>query len=460
MEYTLSKEKFQENYVDSNGKFRHKVGAKIKLFPFITTPGVEPILSLDNLVGRVISIIEGVQTPQISIDEAISELMKNTKVQVGHEDIFRRLIISIFYDRDEKIKPLNLKLLEVAVDLESTEKRHAEYLASVLGDKEILREAILSAHNDCMKNSNVLESMVVSCLSKDASSLMGDEYFKVSSGLTNKFNEDFQFVLADANRTREHLVQLIDFYYFTYTTQTVMNLDRFFEGDRVEIIPLYFRLNWENTSLSRRCYTEGWQKLQESLNRIFAHVVVLDLLNLTSEDFPIVDYIKLREIVDGDPEQEEKMALEVRKITDLYREYINDCSEMQELERDESRRGDLDAEVRYLFKSVKTQFEYVRTRPYNAYAKKFIAYCNKYLKNRHRSGMMLTLTEDMVLFLTKMCIKNKERVRLNDIFDEFAARGVFLDDASKDKVTEYYEKLNLIEKKSDSGDAKYVKRIL
>ena len=73
---------------------------------------------------------------------------------------------------------------------------------------------------------------------------------------------------------------------------------------------------------------------------------------------------------------------------------------------------------------------------------------------------MLTLTEDMVLFLTKICIKEKDRIRLKEVFDEFAARGVFLDDTSKDKVTEYYEKLNLIEKKSDSGDAKYVKRIL
>ena len=51
-------------------------------------------------------------------------------------------------------------------------------------------------------------------------------------------------------------------------------------------------------------------------------------------------------------------------------------------------------------------------------------------------------------------------MRLVDVFNEFEARGIFLDDISKDQVAEYYEKLNLIEKKSDSGDAKYVKRIL
>ena len=31
---------------------------------------------------------------------------------------------------------------------------------------------------------------------------------------------------------------------------------------------------------------------------------------------------------------------------------------------------------------------------------------------------------------------------------------------TKSEVMRYYEKLNLIEKKSDSGDAQYVKRIL
>ncbi|MBR6642131.1 MAG: DNA phosphorothioation-dependent restriction protein DptG [Lachnospiraceae bacterium] len=460
MEYQLSEDKFCENYIDSAGKFRHKVGSKIKLFPFITTPGTEPIMSLERLAGRIISIIEGAQMDHISANDVITELISKTNIQVGQEDVFRRLLTNVFFDKEGKIKPLNLKLLEVAIDLEATEKKHAEYIASVLGNKAVLKDAIEKAHAECMKNSNVLENMVVSCVAKDTHVLECDDYFCVSTGLIGKFNEDFQFVLENATRTKEHLVQLLEFYYFMYTVQSAMNLDRFFAGDRSEIIPLYFSLDWEQTSLSRKCYSEGWQKVQSSLNRIFAHVVTLDFLNLTDDGFPQVDYIMLRELVDGDPEVEKKMAIEVRHITDMYRANINDCSEMKGLERDETKQDRLDAEVRFLFNSVKTQFEFVRNRPYTAYSRKFVAYCNKYLKNRRRSGMMLTLTEDMVLFLTKICIKEKDRIRLKEVFDEFAARGVFLDDTSKDKVTEYYEKLNLIEKKSDSGDAKYVKRIL
>ena len=74
--------------------------------------------------------------------------------------------------------------------------------------------------------------------------------------------------------------------------------------------------------------------------------------------------------------------------------------------------------------------------------------------------MMLNLSEETLIFLTKVCIKDQEKMRLNDVFSEFERRGVFLDNHSKDEVMRYYEKLNLIEKKSDSGDAQYVKRIL
>lgn len=119
------------------------------------------------------------------------------------------------------------------------------------------------------------------------------------------------------------------------------------------------------------------------------------------------------------------------------------------------------AAVKFLFDSIKSQFENTgRSRAYNSYSAKFERFCHKFLKSRGRSGLMLGLSEETLIFLTKISIKEREQMRLKDVFDEFEKRGIFLDDISKEQVTIYYEKLNLIEKKSDSGDAKYVKRIL
>ena len=61
--------------------------------------------------------------------------------------------------------------------------------------------------------------------------------------------------------------------------------------------------------------------------------------------------------------------------------------------------------------------------------------------------------------LTAICVK-EEKITLKALFEEYNKRGVFLDKESKELVVKFLEKLNLIDKKSDSGDAQYVKSIL
>ena len=70
------------------------------------------------------------------------------------------------------------------------------------------------------------------------------------------------------------------------------------------------------------------------------------------------------------------------------------------------------------------------------------------------------MTEERLIFLTKLAIKDNAQMSLNDVFAQFRSRGVFFDVPSKDEIIKFYSKLNLIDKKSDSGDAQYVKRFL
>ncbi len=83
-----------------------------------------------------------------------------------------------------------------------------------------------------------------------------------------------------------------------------------------------------------------------------------------------------------------------------------------------------------------------------------------FLKSRGGAyGYMLNLTQEMILILTAVCIK-ENKITLNNLYKEYEKRGIFLDIYSKPLVEELLGKLNLIEKKSDSGDAQYVKAIL
>ena len=203
--------------------------------------------------------------------------------------------------------------------------------------------------------------------------------------------------------------------------------------------------------------------LQKAISRIFAHAITLEILNQTDCGWnEPVDYIKLQELVNSVPGEDHRISEEIKVLTDCYRRAITDCPEMTELSRRQSPDGETAAEINFLFNSIRIQFENTsRNRPYSSYAQKFEDYCRrKYLKRRGRSGMMLNISEEMLIFLTKICIKDQEKMRLNDVFSQFESRGVFLDAHSKSEIMRYYEKLNLIEKKSDSGDAQYVKRIL
>lgn len=407
-------------------------------------------------------MIEGKEAKAITASELSSLLKEDTEIPVGREKYFEEMIRHIFFNSDGTVRPLNLEMQEQVVTEEPSENRIAEYLVDVLGDKTIMKTAVETARREALKSSNVLEKFVLSQLEFGQRKTAGQDltYFRITNSLKEVFEEDFEYVLESNKRSKEYLVPLLELYFFTYTAQACLQLNRFLDGERDENIPLYFCLEWEKTSQSRRCFKDGWQKLQRAIEKIFAHAIVLELLNQTESGSEVVDYIRIAELIQ-DGVNDVELSKQIDEIVECYRDAITDCSEMRELRKEISSAGSTADSIRYLFDCVRTQFEStVRERAYKSYANKFESYCHKFLKSRGRSGLMLNLTEETLIFVTKLCIKNQEQMRLKDVFNAFEKRGIFLDSSSKEQVADYYERLNLIEKKSDSGDAKYVKRIL
>lgn len=465
MDYALSAEQFLHGKMfDSKGQFSHKTGNRFKLFPFVTHPNSEPVLELNNLIGALLCRIEGEKPEEITADMLITSLIEidDTEIEQGQEDRFAEVIKILFFDDNGRMRPLCLKMLEQTPCDNPSELKVIEYLADVLGDKGKLKELLLRAHQQSLDASNVIEKLVLSKLKRTKRETdQSVPYFRVTDSLKNVFEGDFKYIIENPKRSREYLVELFEFYFFTYTAQTALQLNRFLYGSRTDPVPLYFCLEWEKTSQSRQCFTEGWQQLQNSIDKIFAHAVTLEILNHTEPGAELVDYIDLKQIIDSNPALDSIISEQIDEVTKLYRENIKDCAEMNEVKKGSADHGATDASVKFLFDSIKSQFENsVRVRAYDSYSSKFERYCHKYLKSRGRSGLMLNLSEETLIFLTKLCIKNQEQMRLKDVFGEMELRSVYLDNQSKEQAAIYYEKLNLIEKKSDSGDAKYVKRIL
>ena len=82
-----------------------------------------------------------------------------------------------------------------------------------------------------------------------------------------------------------------------------------------------------------------------------------------------------------------------------------------------------------------------------------------FLKRRGQYGYVLNLTKDFLYLITALCVK-EDKIKLNDLFKEYERRGLFFDRYSKEEIVNLLNTWNLIDKKSDSGDAQYVKQIL
>ena len=462
MEYQVDFETFKSTFVIKEGKsgLHHRPGTRCKLFPYTTHLNI--LTDLDNVVGRMLCDIQGIKPIPTQSDTLSAAMKENMQIEPGKEEDFDDIVRRIFFDDKGMVRPINIWMLEHITDDSNDTIRIAEYLSDVLGNKEHLNECIQHAKEAMETSANALEKHAARTLNHTTEKLPQPllPYWKVTTALTKPFEDDFEYVLSSQSRTRDCLIPLIEFYYFTYTAQACLHLERFFFSDRNEIYPLYYALEWEKTSQSRKCFTEGWQSLALTISKLFSHAVVIEMLSQTTNG-EIFDYEKLGKLAELSPEQDHAIADEISKITSWYRTYLVDCPPMTDLEKKVYEEGEAYTELHFLFDNVRTQFEFSNRRTAaRKYADSFEGYCSKYIKRRGRSGNMLNLSEETLILLTKLSIKNREQLRLKEVFREFEKRGVFLDSQSKDQVADYYERLNLIEKKSDSGDAKYVKRIL
>ncbi len=464
MGYTANTELFNTTFAvaEDGKKLHHHTGRQFRAFPFNTTQeSTSPAIdSLDSLSGYYLSLLEGIKPKAVSLDALLEKLEKETKIELGKEELFRETVSHLFFEKGQ-LRSLNLKMREYTPCTEPAEIRIAEYLADVLGDREDLRGLVKKAMDTLSARSNVFERLVISKLESDVLDKDWPHYTPVTMAVKTVFMQDFEYILASETKTREYLIPLLEFYYFAYTSQACLHLDHLCDGDPTFVNPIYFSLDWEKTSQNRQCFTNGWKQLECVVENLFAHAVTLEVLNQTREDEQF-DYVRLARMAEQSDEIDGQISEQINILTQMYRAATQNSPAMLKVTPIKPVKSRTASEIQYLFNSVKAQFsDTVRQKNYKTYAGKFKKFCEKnYLKDRGRSGYMLNLSEETLIFLTKVSVKDQEIMRLRDVFDEFERRGVFLDNISKERVAQYFEKLNLIEKKSDSGDAKYVKRFL
>lgn len=434
-----------------------------KLFPYKASGKTQaPIITeLEEVVSDFFRKSLKLESEPVQYESLCDNIITEMDIEDEDIEIFKEMIHSLFFEGDNFVaKNLGLYPYQTKVNNKSVD-RLAGFLIDVLGlngnDCNIIEQA--------MKNYpyNVVEKLVVDAIqtSKIGSTNNNKSYFPVVIGVQEKFKNDFYFMLNTGMTSLDDLSNLLAVYYFYYMSQACVTLDNFGSGKRNSPVQLYYALDWEKVSKNRKCCVEGWERIQSSANHMFSHAVTLEILNQHKFSGVMLDYISLQEYIEKHPDRDEVIASEIEKAEKAYTACVGDYKKFEQIPYT-SEKAKTDIAIRHLYKCVEEQFLNTdRKRANQFYNEKFIEFCKiRWVKNRRKSGLVLNLTERDIIFLTKISIKGKDKIRLIDLYKEYEYRGIFLDNTSKEYLQDFFTKLNLIDKKSDSGDAQYVKRIL
>lgn len=443
-------------------RLTHTHCQRIKLFPYKASGKNQApiVIDMDEVVCSFFKEVSGKKRETIKFDELINRLKQSISIDDSDIEQFEDMIRDVYFDKDIFVANSASLYQYQSNTINKSVENIAKFLCSVFGIEADDEERIHNALDGCV--TNVLERMLITSLEKDGVSKDDDkvEYYIIIRDIGRKFKEDLFFMLEEGMTSIEELACLFALYYFNYVSQCCITLDNYCSGTREQDHQLYFAVDWERVSKNRMCCIQGWNKLSESINHMFSHAITLEILN-NSVDGIARDYISFGKMALENSEIDESISNEIKEAEKTYCEYIGDYKKFDEIP--EFAGGTrTESSIRHLEKCIEDQFLGTeRKRANEFYNEKFEEFCKgRWIKNRKKSGLVLNLTERDLILITKICIGKRDKVRLNSLFEEYEKRGIFLDATSREYVQDFFTKLNLIDKKSDSGDAQYVKRIL
>lgn len=459
--YHIDDERFCRRFFVCNS-FKHIVlsdKSRYRLFPFSANPSSGNVLdTFDDILGPFIRAVFGWKEPkELNRETVLDKICENVYFSSAQDKTALRSIIKdIYFENEKRLLCNNVDTYKYAVGT-TADQNASNYLVSVLCDRKSVKDALGKQRNT---NSNLLDKLVIENLPNLDDDDKLTSYASLFPEIKALFTKDFEFLANKDNTDFSSIVLLLSYYYFFYTSQVMLQLNHFCSMDR-QITKLYFCVQWEKVSRNREAFKNGWKKIEDRASGMFSHALLLEMLNQTDSDKLYCYDDLFKEYTSLHDDEKTQMFTEIENLKNKYR---TECAKPDGFAYDKSnyRRGDLNSLIKGFFEDIMLQFANTsRKRANDAYSKSFMDFCkNGFVQRRGAAGNVLAVTEEQLVLMTKVTVGANEKMRLNDLFKGFEQRGLCFDNTSKDCIVEFYERLNLIEKKSDSGDAQYVKSFL
>lgn len=413
-------------------------------YPFVNNDGKVnyQVFNLESMMGLLVSYItEKKLSKDFTYDKFKQKCLDAFKGQLSDSEA-TSILEAVFF-HDNTVPSFSLLLFQAHLpDAKSKKVFDVFKLMMKQDDYQITFDAKL----------NFLEASIVKQFEQELKDdKHNDQTVSYLPFLDELFTKDVAFLSKNTHYFTQHAEQFLKLYLFLYTSQLALNLHpHTFEAP--ESRPLYFILNYEIASTERkRLVYEGYRPLYEHAKYIFPYLSFLEtLMKLT--DKPNLRLYEFPQLFDDSPEAVNALSVferefrVARKLQPLLIEHTTRDQVMQSLlasvyEQFQGQTSRID-----IFENYRRAFERQSAEPY--------------IQGRGRFGKVLVLEQDTILLLTNVAIEGRKQLRFQDLMHEFNKRGVYFDQQSQNALLELYERVGNIDRKSDSGDAVYVKTTL
>lgn len=446
------------NVKNSNGKKSLKHSVKHANFlPFQTRNperakfgnGFGPIL------GETFRKMDGSQLNENLDVESLIEAICN-KVEVNSEDRpALEEILGSYLGQSSSIRmfhPMVFNYISLSSSSEAVGERD---IAQYIVDSLLREEESLNKITELTDKEHVLTRLICSSLPKLPKDKVESKYAPTFAYIQSVFHDDLAFLVANREFFMSHINLFLAYYYFYSVSQFTLKLNQFENMDSSRPTPLYYNVDWESSNRNRLAVTKGYKTITESARRLLIHINTLEQLNIILR----TKNLQYKELMDRFNDMDEQ---EQEEIIEAFNKWIVEYSDVAVGSVEKISEAKNFEECLHILHNqiVKAYEKQSMQGPKSRYALALTEIGRLYfLKTRGSLGHTLNVTQDFLLLLTAISVKY-EKISLKQLFVEYEKRGVYFDRYTRESIIELLNKLNLIEKKSDSGDAQYVKPIL
>lgn len=466
---------YETNY-HQNGKFIDNWQEGIKLLPFNSNPSsaFDKKCGLHGTTGEFFRLWENDGSKAIEdFDKSVVAPMRQyliTQKQMPQEQI------------GEFIRMLK-DILLVNGNINISESSFLKYIPLMPNDESIGIKERKKYSDGQRKLSNYLLSMLPVEVGESASEKTNNLFTKIlKEALSSSFDspsdsvsreytalpyikktfaEDLKWMMEQDEAVKVKYLHLFLHFYACYSvTQTIVNLNPKKTASVTGPAQFYFILNSEKASVNHDAVIRGWsyQIPKQTLDKLYGKSQALDIINSVLGG-NIGYYSDVYDVLSSTPFEEncdacnELLKLYQAQKREVFSRRTSEEGSIGEIDTTVNNYNEFFERLEYLCTGLQSPSYISRMR------KKVIDLLSVRFLQSRRGNYVLVLDNEMLTFLIALFTKSK-KTKLEDMYKRFNSYGIHFNRGSRMAIEDYLLKLNLLDRKSDSGEAQYVKVVL